>query len=750
MAERPKMIWTKTDEAPYLASFSLYPIVKAFVKHAGVDIEIRDISLAGRILATFPDYLKEDQKVNDDLAYLGELVNKPEANVIKLPNISASVVQLKEAIKELQSKGYNVPDYPEEPKTEEEKKIQERYAKVLGSAVNPVLRQGNSDRRLPNAVKEFAKKYPDKMGLPLKPWPEDSKSHVAHMESGDFYENEKSVTLDKETDVEIQFIDENGNKQVIKKLHLLKGEVLDGTFMSAKALRKFYEEQVKDAKEKGVLLSLHLKATMMKVSDPILFGHMVEIYFKDVFEKHKETFEKLGVNPNNGLVDLYKKIEQLDEAKRKEIEEDIQKVYEKNPDLAMVDSRKGITNLHAPNLIIIDASMPPMIRDGGKMWNKNDELQDTKAIIPDRSYARMYKEIVEDCKRNGQFDRTTMGDVSNVGLMAMKAEEYGSHDKTFEAPANGTVRIVDADGNVLIEHKVEKGDIWRACQVKDEAIKDWVGLAVRRAKATGDPAVFWLDENRAHDAQLIKKVKEYLPEMLKKYNAEDIADNIKIMPPVEAMRYSLERIRKGENTISVTGNVLRDYLTDLFPILEVGTSAKMLSIVPLLAGGGLFETGAGGSAPKHAQQLIEEGHLRWDSLGEFGAIFASLEHIAEKYDNKKARIMADAADKAMTKVLENQKWPGRKVHQLDSRGEHFYFAMYWAESLAEQNEDEELKKIFEPIAKELKENEEKIIDDFDKAQGAPCDIDGYYWPDESKIEKIMRCSETFNSIIDKL
>ena len=750
MAEKPKIVWTKTDEAPYLASFSLYPIVKAFVKHAGVDIETRDISLAGRILATFPDYLKEDQKVNDDLAYLGELVNKPEANIIKLPNISASVVQLKEAIKELQSKGYNVPDYPEEPKTEEEKKIQERYAKVLGSAVNPVLRQGNADRRLPNAVKEFAKKYPDKMGLPLQPWPENSKTHVAHMESGDFYDNEKSVTMDKETDIEIQFIDENGNKQVMKKLHLLKGEVFDGTFMSAKALRKFYEEQVKDAKEKDVLLSLHLKATMMKVSDPIMFGHMVEVYFKDVFEKHKETFEKLGINPNNGLVDLYKKIEQLDEAKRKEIEEDIQKVYEKNPDLAMVDSRKGITNLHAPNLIIIDASMPPMIRDGGKMWDKNDSLQDTKAIIPDRSYATMYKEVVEDCKRNGQFDRTTMGDVSNVGLMAMKAEEYGSHDKTFEVPANGTVRVVDADGNVLMEHKVEKGDIWRGCQAKDEAIKDWVGLAVRRAKATGYPTVFWLDENRAHDAQLIKKVKEYLPEMLKKYDAEDIADNIKIMPPVEAMRFSLERIRKGENTISVTGNVLRDYLTDLFPILEVGTSAKMLSIVPLLAGGGLFETGAGGSAPKHAQQLIEEGHLRWDSLGEFGAIFASLEHIAERYDNKKAKVMADAADKAMTKVLENQKWPGRKVHQLDSRGEHFYFAMYWAESLAEQNEDEELKKIFEPVAKELKENEEKIIDDFDKAQGAPCDIDGYYWPDEAKIEKIMRCSETLNSIIDKL
>ncbi|WP_025209270.1 NADP-dependent isocitrate dehydrogenase [Hippea sp. KM1] len=741
---KPTIVWTKTDEAPYLASFSLLPIVKGFVKHADVDVEVRDISLAGRILATFPEYLKEDQRINDDLAYLGELVNKPEANIIKLPNISASVVQLKEAIKELQEKGYNVPDYPEEPKDEKEKEIKERYAKVLGSAVNPVLRQGNSDRRLPTSVKEFAKKYPDSMGLPLKPWPEDSKSHVAHMDGGDFYEHEKSFTAEKEMDIEIQFVDESGNAQTMKKLHLLKGEVFDGTFMSVRRLREFFDQQIKDAKEKGVLLSLHLKATMMKVSDPIMFGHAVEIYFKDVFEKHKETFEELGVNPRNGLTDIYDRIQKLPEDKRKEIEEDIQKVYESNPDLAMVDSRKGITNLHAPNLIIIDASMPPMIRDGGKMWNKNDELQDTKAIIPDRSYATMYKEIVEDCKRNGQFDRTTMGDVSNVGLMAMKAEEYGSHDKTFEAPTNGKFRVVDENGNVLMEHEVEKGDIWRGCQAKDEAIRDWVGLAVRRARATGYPAIFWLDENRAHDAQLIKKVKEYL----KEHDTDGL--DIRIMPPKEAMRFSLEKVRKGENVISVTGNVLRDYLTDLFPILEVGTSAKMLSIVPLLAGGGLFETGAGGSAPKHAQQLIEEGHLRWDSLGEFGAIFASLEHIAERYNNKKAKVMSDAADKAMTKILENQKWPGRKVHQLDTRGNHFYFAMYWAEALAEQNEDEELKKIFEPIAKEMKENEEKIINDFDAAQGKPCQIDGYYWPDEDKVDKIMRCSETLNSIIAKL
>ena len=744
MAERAKIVWTKTDEAPYLATFSLLPIVKAFLKHADVDVEVRDISLAGRILATFPDYLTEEQRVNDDLAYLGELVNKPEANVIKLPNISASVVQLKAAIKELNEKGYAVPEYPEEPKNDKEKEIHDRYAKVLGSAVNPVLRQGNADRRLPKSVKEFAKKYPDSMGLPLKEWPKDSKTHVAHMDSGDFYENEKSFTTDREMNIKIEFTDEDGNKQVLKELKLLKGEVFDGTFMNVAKLRKFYEEQVKDAKEKGVLLSLHLKATMMKVSDPVLFGHMVEVYFKDVFEKYKKEFEELGVNPNNGLGDLYARIQKLPEDKRKQIEADIEKVYEKNPELAMVDSRKGITNLHAPNLIIIDASMPPMIRDGGKMWGKDDQLHDTKAIIPDRSYATIYEEVVEDCKKNGQFDRTTMGDVSNVGLMAMKAEEYGSHDKTFILPKSGTVRVVDEDGNVLMEHKVEKGDIWRGCQAKDEAIKDWVGLAVRRARATGYPAVFWLDENRAHDAQLIKKVKEYL----KEHDTEGL--DIRIMKPVEAMRFSLERIRKGLNTISVTGNVLRDYLTDLFPILEVGTSAKMLSIVPLLAGGGLFETGAGGSAPKHAQQLMEEGHLRWDSLGEFGALFASLEFIGQKYGNKRAEILSKAIDEAMAEILANQKWPGRKVHQLDTRGEHYYFARYLAEALAKQDEDEELKKTFEPIAKKLAENEEKIIKDLDEVQGKSYDLKGYYWPDEEVVEKVMRPSETLNRIIDEI
>jgi len=744
MAGKAKIVWTKTDEAPYLATFSLLPIVKAFLKHADVDVEVRDISLAGRILATFPEYLKEDQRVSDDLAYLGELVNKPEANVIKLPNISASVVQLKAAIKELQEKGYNVPDYPEEPNDEKEKEIHDRYAKVLGSAVNPVLRQGNADRRLPKAVKEFAKKYPDSMGLPLQEWPEGSKTHVAHMDGGDFYENEKSITTDREMDIRIEFVDENGNKQILKELHLLKGEVFDGTYMNVGKLRKFYEEQIKDAKDKEVLLSLHLKATMMKVSDPVLFGHMVEVYFKDVFEKYKKEFEELGVNPNNGLGDLYARIQKLPENKRKEIEADIEKIYEKNPELAMVDSRRGITNLHAPNLIIIDASMPPMIRDGGRMWGKDDQLHDTKAIIPDRCYATMYKEVVEDCKRNGQFDRTTMGDVSNVGLMAMKAEEYGSHDKTFILPANGTVRVVDENGNVLMEHEVEKGDIWRGCQAKDEAIKDWVGLAVRRAKATGYPTIFWLDENRAHDAELIKKVREYL----KDYDTEGL--DIRIMKPVEAMRFSLERIRKGLNTISVTGNVLRDYLTDLFPILEVGTSAKMLSIVPLLAGGGLFETGAGGSAPKHAQQLIEEGHLRWDSLGEFGALFASLEFIGQKYSNKRAEIMAKAMDEAMADILANQKWPGRKVHQLDTRGEHYYFARYLAEALAKQNEDEELRKTFEPIAKKLAENEEKIIKDFDEVQGRSYDLNGYYWPNETVVEQVMRPSKTLNQIVDEI
>ena len=745
MAEKkPTIIWTETDEAPFLATFSLLPIVKAYLKHAGVDVEVRDISVAGRILANFPDYLTDEQKVEDDLAYLGELVNKPEANIIKLPNISASIPQLKAAIEELQKQGYKVPDYPEEPETEEEKKIQERYAKVLGSAVNPVLRQGNSDRRAPLAVKKYAQKYPTSMGLPLKDWPTDSKCHVSHMDGGDFYENEKSVTMEKETDVKIEFVDKNGNVKVLKELHLLEGEVFDGTFMSVKKLREFYEEQIKDAKEKDILLSLHLKATMMKVSDPVLFGHAVTVYFKDVFKKYADVFEEIGVNPNNGLSDVYKKLEKLPEDKRKEIEEAIQEVYKKNPALAMVDSDKGITNLHMPNDIIIDASMPVVVRDGGKMWDPDGELHDCKAMIPDRSYATMYAEIIEDCKKNGKFDRSTMGSVSNVGLMAMKAEEYGSHDKTFLAPDDGIMRVVDADGNVLFEHNVEKGDIWRACQAKDVAIKDWVKLAVTRAKLSGEPIVFWLDKNRAHDAQLIKKVEKYIKE-------HDLTGvEYHIMAPREAMRFTLERVRKGLNTISVTGNVLRDYLTDLFPILELGTSAKMLSIVPLLAGGGLFETGAGGSAPKHVQQFLKEGHLRWDSLGEFTALGASLEHIYNQYNNKKAKVMADTIDKAVGTLLENQKWPGRKVGQLDNRGEHFYFALYWAEALAEQNEDSELKEIFTKVAKEMKENEEKILKEIMDAEGKPVDIEGYYHPNKEKISKAMRPSATLNSIIDNL
>ncbi|BAI80390.1 isocitrate dehydrogenase, NADP-dependent [Deferribacter desulfuricans SSM1] len=746
MAEKkPTIIWTETDEAPFLATFSLLPIVKAYLKHADVDVEVRDISVAGRILATFPDYLTDDQKVNDDLAYVGELVNKPEANIIKLPNISASIPQLKAAIEELQRQGYNVPDYPEEPKTEEEKKIQERYAKVLGSAVNPVLRQGNSDRRAPLAVKKYAQKYPTSMGLPLKPWSPDSKCHVAHMSGGDFYENEKSVTLDKETDVRIEFVDKDGNVTVLKeKLHLLEGEVLDGTFMSAKKLAEFYDEQIKDAKEKGVLFSLHLKATMMKVSDPVLFGHAVKTYFKEVFDKYADVFEEIGVNPNNGLSDVYKKLQKLPEDKRKEIEDAIQKVYEKNPPLAMVDSDKGITNLHMPNDIIIDASMPVVVRDGGKMWGPDGEQHDCKCVIPDRSYATMYAEVIDDCRKNGAFDRSTMGSVSNVGLMAMKAEEYGSHDKTFLAPEDGVIRVVDADGNVLFEHNVEKGDIWRACQAKDIAIKDWVKLAVNRAKATGDTTIFWLDKNRAHDNELIKKVEKYL----KEHDTEGL--DIRIMAPREAMRLTCELVRQGKNVISVTGNVLRDYLTDLFPILELGTSAKMLSIVPLLAGGGLFETGAGGSAPKHVQQFLNEGHLRWDSLGEFTALGASLEHIYNQYKNNKAKVMADAIDKAVGVLLENQKWPGRKVGQLDNRGEHFYFAMYWAEALAEQNEDAELKEIFTKVAKEMRDNEEKILKEIMDAEGKPVDIEGYYHPNKEKLSAAMRPSATLNAIIDSL
>ncbi len=738
-----KIIWTKTDEAPYLATFSLFPIVKGFLKKGGIQVDLKDISLAGRILATFPDYLEEDKRVSDDLAELGELVEKPGTKIIKLPNISASVVQLKAAIEELRKKGYMVPEYPEEPKNEEERKIQERYSKCLGSAVNPVLRQGNSDRRAPKALKEYVKKNPKAAGLPLKDWDKNSKTHVAHMDRGDFYENEKSFTSEKPQKVKIEFVDENGNKKVLKELELEEGEILSSTFMNVEELKKFFEIEIKDAKEKDLLLSLHLKATMMKVSDPPIFGHAVTTYFRELFEKFENEFKEIGVNPNNGLVDLYEKIKKLPEEKQREIEKTIEEIYEKNPDLAMVDSDKGITNLHAPNLVIIDASMPVVVREGGKMWDKNGNLRETKAIIPDRCYATMYKEIIEDCKKNGKFDRTKIGTVQNIGLMAKKAEEYGSHDKTFIASKNGKMRIVDENGNVLSEHSVKKSDIWRAFQAKDIAVKDWINLAVYRGRVTRMPIVFWLDENRAHDRELIKKVKKYLGEN----NTEGL--EIKILRPVDAMKYTLERFRRGEDTIAVTGNVLRDYLTDLFPIIEIGTSAKVLSIVPLIAGGGLFETGAGGSAPKHVQQFLEEGHLRWDSTAEFNALGACLEFMHQKEGNKKAGVLGKGVEKAVSKLLENEKWPGRKVGQLDNRGSQVYFMMYWAEALSEQNEDLELKEIFSPIAKELKEKIETIIDEIAQVEGKPVNIDGYYFPDEEKVKKAMLPSNTLREIFEK-
>ncbi len=737
-----KIIWTKIDEAPALATYSFLPIIQAFFKGTGIEVEEKDISLSGRILANFPDFLKPEQRIPDYLAELGELVWKPEANIIKLPNISASIPQLKAAIAELQEKGYAVPDYPEDPQTPEEKAIQARYAKVLGSAVNPVLRQGNSDRRAPLSVKNYSKKNPHKMAA----WDPNSKAHVAHMSKGDFYGSEKSMTIEKETSVRYEFVDKNGNVKVLKdKLTLLEGEVLDSSVMNVAELRKFYAEQIEDAKQSGLLLSLHLKATMMKVSDPVMFGHAVSIFFEDVFKKHAETFKQLKVNPNNGLGDLYKKIESLPEDKRKEIEADIMAQYEKRPDLAMVDSDKGITNLHQPNDIIIDASMPVVVRDGGKMWNKQGKLQDTKAVIPDRCYATMYKEIIEDCKKNGAFDPATIGSVPNVGLMAMQAEEYGSHDKTFIAEDDGIIRIVDNNTNqVLMEQTVQKGDIFRSCQTKDIAIKDWVKLAVTRARLSNTPAVFWLDKNRAHDAQIIAKVEKYLKEH------DTTGLEFHILPPQEAMRFTLKRFRAGLDTISVTGNVLRDYLTDLFPIIELGTSAKMLSIVPLINGGGLFETGAGGSAPKHVQQFLAEGYLRWDSLGEFTALCASLEHMANLYNDNKARVLSETLDKAVEKFLDNKKSPARKVGEIDNRGSHFYLALYWAEALANQTKDPELKAKFEKIYKQLSENEEKINKELIDAQGKPQDIGGYYRPDDAKASKAMRPSPTLNAIIDSI
>ena len=739
--DKAKIFYTITDEGPFLATHSFLPILEAFTKAAGVNVETKDISLAGRILANFPDYLKNDQKVSDALAELGELAKKPEANIIKLPNISASVPQLTAAIKELQGKGYDLPDYPEEPKNDKEKKIQERYNAVKGSAVNPVLREGNSDRRAPKPVKEYARNNPHSMGE----WSSDSKTHVSAMSDNDFAHSEKSLTLGSEDEVKIEFVDENGDLTVLKDgLSLLPGEVIDTAAMSKSELLEFLENQVQDAKEKGVLFSLHMKATMMKVSDPIIFGHAVRVYFKDVFEKHGKTLDELGVDPNNGFGDLEEKIKELPEDKQAEIEADIQKCYENGPDLAMVNSHKGITNLHVPSDVIIDASMPAMIRTSGQMWNKNDETQDTKAVIPESSYAGIYQEVIDFCKEHGAFDPTTMGSVPNVGLMAKKAEEYGSHDKTFEISGKGNVRVVNKNGKTLLEHDVEEGDIWRMCQTKDAAIKDWVGLAVRRARETGDPTIFWLDEDRAHDTELIKKVKQYLPE----FDTDGL--DIQIMSPVKAMRYTLKRTKDGKDTISVTGNVLRDYLTDLFPILEVGTSAKMLSIVPLMNGGGLFETGAGGSAPKHIRQFLEEGHLRWDSLGEFLALAVSLEHLSKTFDNDRALILSEALDEANTTYLQNDKSPSRKVNEHDNRGSHFYLATYWARALAKQTKDTDLAEHFKSVAEKLEENEEQINKELIDAQGQPEDIEGYYWPNREIVFDRMRPSKTLNSIIESV
>jgi len=739
------IIYTKTDEAPALATYSLLPIIEAFTKGTGITLETKDISLAGRIIANFPENLTPDQKISDHLAELGELTLKPEANIIKLPNISASVPQLKAAIKELQGKGYDIPDYPEEPQDDKDKEIQERYAKILGSAVNPVLRQGNSDRRAPLSVKEYAKKYPKSMGLPLREWSPDSKSHIAHMTECDFYGNEKSEVCEKDDTLKIEFTGADGTLKILKEnIEVLKDEIVSGTFMSIRALRKFFDEQIMDAKSKGLLFSLHMKATMMKVSDPVIFGHCVSVYYKDVFEKHEDIIKELGVNVNNGIGDLYSKLYKLPEDKRKEIEKDIEAIYEKQAGLAMVDSSKGITNLHVPSDIIIDASIPVVVRDGGKMWGADDQLHDTKAVIPDRSYGTMYKEIIENCKVHGAFDRAKLGSVPNVGLMAQKAEEYGSHPTTFEAPGNGTIRVADSSGSVLMEHGVEEGDIWRMSRVKDIPVQDWVKLAVSRMKATVTPAVFWLDENRAHDAQLIKKVNKYI----KDHDTSGMEYHI--MAPVDAMKFSLDRIRDEKDTISVTGNVLRDYLTDLFPIIELGTSAKMLSIVPLLNGGGLFETGAGGSAPKHVQQFIKEAHTRWDSLGEYSALTASFEHIATSYDNKKAEVLKETLDRAIADFLENEKSPSRKAGELDNRGSNFYLALYWAKALAEQTKDPDLKNRFKDAAIELEGNESKIIDELNSAQDRTVDMGGYYHPDPKILEKEMRPSAAFNAIIDNI
>lgn len=739
MTTKNKIYYTKTDEAPMLATFSFLPIVRSFTQSSNIEIEPADISLAARILAQFPERLTGEQKVPDALQMLGELVNKPDANIIKLPNISASEPQLEAAIKELQDKGYDLPNYPSSPKNDEEKQIKKKYDQVKGSAVNPVLREGNSDRRAPRAVKNYAKENPHSMGK----WNSESKTHVATMDRGDFYSNEKSLTLEKADSVNIELQKSSGETQILKEnLKIKEGEIIDATVMSKKALLKFLEAQIEDAKKKDLLFSLHMKATMMKVSDPIIFGHAIRVFFKDVFKKHEETFKANGGNPNSGLGDLVSSLSQLeDRDKKAEIENDLKTAFQNGPSIAMVDSDKGITNLHVPSDVIIDASMPAMIRTSGQMYNQRGELQDTKAVIPDSSYAGIYQVVIDFCKEHGAFDPTTMGTVPNVGLMAQKAEEYGSHDKTFEIGFSGKVLVKGEDGTILLEHEVEEGDIWRMCQTKDAPIKDWVKLAVTRAKASGMPAIFWLDENRAHDAEVINKVNQYL----KDHDIKDI--EIQIMSPEKATAYTLKRVKEGKDTISVTGNVLRDYLTDLFPILELGTSAKMLSIVPLMNGGGLFETGAGGSAPKHIQQFLQEGHLRWDSLGEFLALAVSLEHVGENFNNKKALVLSETLDAATEEFLRNDKSPSRKVNELDNRGSHFYLALYWAQALAKQDKDQELKDQFSKLAKDLGENEEKILQDLINAQGTPQNIGGYYYPTEDLVSDAMRPSETLNKIL---
>ena len=742
MPEAARIIYTKIDEAPALATHSLLPVLRAFTKGSGIELDAWDISLTGRIIANFPDNLTDEQKIPNYLNILGELTEDSAANIIKLPNISASIPQLKGAIKELQDKGYDVPDYPDNPATDEERRIQTGYGRVLGSAVNPVLRQGNSDRRSSNSVKEHGKRNPHRM---MQDWPEVSKTRVAHMTGGDFYGSEKALTVAASGSASIEFAAPDGGATVLKSgIPLLAGEIIDCSVMNVRQLRDFYAAEMANAKNDGVLLSLHLKSTMMRISDPIIFGHCVSVYYQDVLTKHAAELSKIGVNPDNGVAELLTKIQSLHEDKRAEIEADIQAVYNARPELAMVDSNRGITNLHVPSDVIIDATMPVIVRDGGRTWGPDNELHDTIAMIPDRSYSTLYQAVIEDCQEHGAFDPSTIGSVANVGLMAQAAEEYGSHDKTFKAPGNGTIRVVDASGATLMEQSVEEADIFRMCQTKDAAIKDWVRLGVNRARITGTPAIFWLDPNRAHDSELIKKVDQYLP------THDTSGLDIRTMTPIDAIKFSMERSRKGQDTISVTGNVLRDYLTDLFPILELGTSAKMLSVVPLLKGGGMFETGAGGSAPRHVQQFLQEGHLRWDSLGEFCALVASFEHCAQVFGNDKAQLLADTLDQAIGDHMEQRRAPSRRVNELDTRGSHFYLALYWAEALAKQTKDTELAARFTEVARQLADNEDKIVQELNDAQGQPVDIGGYYHPNDEMSAKAMRPSATLNAIVDSI